>query len=109
MYQDIKYFQGLNSLRFFAAYLVVIHHAEQIRLKNGIFNLKGFSLFNNGGIAVSFFFVLDIVFFFYNTLPNFFQYPPLISPQTVALTATAFDYLPPRRLLSFSYLYLVIS
>ena len=42
-----------------AAYLVVLHHAEQIRLKNDIFHLKGFSLFNNGNIAVSFFFVLS--------------------------------------------------
>lgn len=46
-------------MRFFAAYFVVLHHAEQIRLKNGLFNLKGFSVFNNGGIAVTFFFVLS--------------------------------------------------
>lgn len=59
MYKQIKYFNGLNALRFFAAYLVVFHHAEQIRLKNGIFNLKNFSFFNNGGIAVTFFFVLS--------------------------------------------------
>ena len=50
-----------------------------------------------------------LFFHIHNTLPIFFQYPPLISPQTVALTATAFAYLPPRRLLSFTYLYLVIS
>ncbi len=37
MYKGIKYFKGLNALRFFAAYLVVIHHAEQIRRKYGIF------------------------------------------------------------------------
>ncbi len=59
MYQEIKYFNGLNTLRFFAAYLVVIHHAEQIRSKYDIFNLKQFSIFNNGGIAVTFFFVLS--------------------------------------------------
>ena len=59
MYKQIKYFKGLNALRFFAAYLVVLHHAEQIRLKNDIFNLKSFSLFNNGGLAVTFFFVLS--------------------------------------------------
>jgi peptidoglycan/LPS O-acetylase OafA/YrhL len=59
MYKEIKYFNGLNALRFFAAYLVVLHHAEQIRMKNQIFNLKDFSLFNNGGIAVTFFFVLS--------------------------------------------------
>ena len=59
MYKDVKYFKGLNALRFFAAYLVVIHHAEQIRMKYGLFNLKEYSLFNNGGIAVTFFFVLS--------------------------------------------------
>ena len=59
MYKQIKFFQGLNALRFIAAYLVVIHHAEQIRLKYGLFNLKEFTIFNNGGIAVTFFFVLS--------------------------------------------------
>ena len=59
MFREIKYFKGLNSLRFFAAYLVVIHHAEQIRMKYGLFHLKEYSLFNNGGIAVTFFFVLS--------------------------------------------------
>ena len=56
---NIKYFKGLDSLRFFAAFLVVLHHAEQIRMKYGLFNLKEYSLFNNGGIAVTFFFVLS--------------------------------------------------
>tara|TARA_B110000908_G_C10200083_1_gene424881 strand:- start:302 stop:1438 length:1137 start_codon:yes stop_codon:yes gene_type:complete len=59
MYKDVKYFKGLNALRFFAAYLVVIHHAEQIRMKYGLFHLKEYSLFNNGGLAVTFFFVLS--------------------------------------------------
>ena len=59
MYQNIKYFKGLNGLRFIAAYLVLMHHAEQIRLKYDLFSLKAFSLFNNGGLAVSFFFVLS--------------------------------------------------
>lgn len=57
--RQISYFQGLNALRFFAAMLVVLHHAEQIRMKYGLFHLKNFSLFNNGGIAVTFFFVLS--------------------------------------------------
>lgn len=59
MYKQIDYFGGLNALRFFAAYTVVLHHAEQIRLKYGLFDLKAFSLFNNGGLAVTFFFVLS--------------------------------------------------
>jgi peptidoglycan/LPS O-acetylase OafA/YrhL len=53
------YFQGLNALRFFAASLVVVHHAETIRLKFDMPNLKYLSFFNNGMLAVSFFFVLS--------------------------------------------------
>ena len=59
MYKNINYFESLNGLRFFAAFLVVIHHSESIRLSYNMFNLKQFSLFNNGGLAVSFFFVLS--------------------------------------------------
>ena len=59
MYKQVKYFDGLNALRFFAAYLVVLHHAEQIRLKYHLFSLKQYSLFNNGGVGVTFFFVLS--------------------------------------------------
>ncbi len=57
--RTISYFLGLDALRFFAAYLVVLHHAEQIRRKAGLAHLKDYSLFNNGGLAVSFFFVLS--------------------------------------------------
>jgi len=59
MYQHIKYFEGLNALRFFAAYFVVLHHAEQIRRKYELVHLKEYSFFNNGGVAVTFFFVLS--------------------------------------------------
>ena len=59
MYKNINYFESLNGLRFFVAFLVVIHHSESIRLSYNMFNLKQFSLFNNGGLAVSFFFVLS--------------------------------------------------
>lgn len=58
-YSQLRYFNGLNALRFFAAYLVVIHHAEQIRMKYNLFHLKDFSLFNNGSVAVTFFFSLS--------------------------------------------------
>ena len=58
MLKLVTYFNGLNALRFFAASLVVIHHAEQIRSKNDLFNLKSYSFFNNGGLAVTFFFHL---------------------------------------------------
>ena len=39
--------------------MVLLHHAEAIRLNYKLFNLKQYSLFNNGGLAVSFFFVLS--------------------------------------------------
>ncbi len=58
-YHPKIYFPGLNALRFFAASLVVIHHAETIRLKFDMPNLKYLSIFNNGMLAVSFFFVLS--------------------------------------------------
>ena len=58
-YKNIKYFEGLNSLRFIAAFFVVMHHAEAIRKKNGLFNLDWLSFFKNGGNAVTFFFVLS--------------------------------------------------
>jgi peptidoglycan/LPS O-acetylase OafA/YrhL len=59
MYKSISYFGGLSSLRFFAALLVVMHHAETIRRKNDIGNFEGLSLFKNGGNAVTFFFILS--------------------------------------------------
>ena len=60
MYKRIKYFEGLSALRFFAAYFVVLHHAEQIRRKYEMVHLKDYSFFNNGSIAVTFFFVLSV-------------------------------------------------
>ncbi|MET6997743.1 acyltransferase family protein [Chitinophaga defluvii] len=58
-YKNISFFEGLNSLRFLAALLVVIHHAESIRHKYGLPNLSCLGLFRNGGTAVLFFFVLS--------------------------------------------------
>jgi peptidoglycan/LPS O-acetylase OafA/YrhL len=59
LYQQISHFDGLNGLRFFAAFLVVMHHSETIRQKYGLLNLEDLSLFRNGFNAVSFFFVLS--------------------------------------------------
>ncbi|AFD07345.1 acyltransferase family protein [Solitalea canadensis] len=59
MSKTIKYFPGLSALRFFAAYLVLMHHTETIRQKYGLFNLEAYTLFRNGSTAVSFFFVLS--------------------------------------------------
>jgi peptidoglycan/LPS O-acetylase OafA/YrhL len=53
------HFTGLNALRFFAAYCVVLHHGETIRHKFGLPNFEGYSFFQNGALAVSFFFVLS--------------------------------------------------
>jgi peptidoglycan/LPS O-acetylase OafA/YrhL len=53
------HFTGLNALRFFAAYLVVLHHGETVRHKYGLPNFENYSFFRNGGLAVSFFFVLS--------------------------------------------------
>ncbi len=58
-FKNISFFKGLNALRFLAAFLVVMHHSEAIRLKNGIGNFEWLSLFRNGGNAVVFFFVLS--------------------------------------------------
>jgi len=58
-YKNISIFKGLNALRFIAAFLVVMHHGEGIRLKNNLPNIQPWSLFQNGGNAVSFFFVLS--------------------------------------------------
>ncbi len=58
-YKNISVFQGLNSLRFIAAFLVVMHHSETIKRKNGLDDFEWLGLFRNGGNAVTFFFVLS--------------------------------------------------
>lgn len=58
-YNNISFFEGLNSLRFFAAFFVLMNHTETIRKKNGLENFEWLSLFRNGGNAVTFFFVLS--------------------------------------------------
>lgn len=58
-FQEIKFFHQFNALRFIAAALVLLHHAESLRLQFNLFNLKGFGLFQNGQNAVTFFFVLS--------------------------------------------------
>jgi len=58
-YKSITFFGGLNPLRFFAALLVLMHHSEAIKYKNGLPNLEWLGLFRNGNNAVTFFFVLS--------------------------------------------------
>jgi len=52
-YKNIKLFPGLNSLRFMAAFLVLMHHSETIKSKHGIVNFDWLGLFKNGGNAVT--------------------------------------------------------
>lgn len=59
LYRDIKIFPGLNGMRFIAAYLVILQHAEDIRKKYHLPNFERFSICNAGGLAVSIFFVLS--------------------------------------------------
>jgi peptidoglycan/LPS O-acetylase OafA/YrhL len=54
------YFKGLNGLRFFAAFAVVITHIELIKNALGMKNYwKNHIVFNLGGLGVYFFFVLS--------------------------------------------------
>lgn len=58
-YKHISLFKGLNALRCFAAFLVVMHHSETIKRKYGLANVEWLGLFRNGSTAVIFFFVLS--------------------------------------------------
>ena len=72
-FKNISFFQGLNSLRFFAAFLVVMHHSETIRSKSGLANMEWLGLFKNGANAVTFFFVLSGFLITYLLLKENFQ------------------------------------
>jgi peptidoglycan/LPS O-acetylase OafA/YrhL len=58
MYKN--YVPGLNSLRFFAAFVVIISHANQSLLKPGLdLPVNLLPVFQKGGDAVDFFFTLS--------------------------------------------------
>lgn len=59
MRTQIAHFYRLNAFRFFAAWLVMLGHAESLREARGDFSLHPFSFFKNGQHAVTFFFVLS--------------------------------------------------
>lgn len=56
---ETNYFYQFNALRFFAALLVLVGHAEALRASAGGKSLHSFDFFNNGQHAVTFFFVLS--------------------------------------------------
>jgi len=56
---ETNYFYQFNALRFFAALLVLVGHAEALRASSGGKSLNSFDFFNNGQHAVTFFFVLS--------------------------------------------------
>jgi peptidoglycan/LPS O-acetylase OafA/YrhL len=56
---ETNYFYQFNALRFFAALLVLVGHAEALRVSEGGESLHSFDFFNNGQHAVTFFFVLS--------------------------------------------------
>lgn len=55
----IKYLPGLNALRFFAAFFVVISHGNISLDKLGVAPLSNLAFLNKGGDAVDFFFTLS--------------------------------------------------
>ena len=58
--QDNVYLPGLNALRFFAAFLVIVTHIELLKGQLGFSNSwKFLEQFNLGGLGVYFFFVLS--------------------------------------------------
>lgn len=57
---QFKYLPGLNSLRFFAAFFVVISHANISLHKLGIYTLSNLAFLNRGGDAVDFFSVSPV-------------------------------------------------
>ncbi len=54
-----SYLKGLNTMRFFAAFFVIISHGEISLDKLGDTRFANWSVFNRGGDAVEFFFTLS--------------------------------------------------
>lgn len=59
MITEFKYLKGLNTLRFFAAFFVIISHANISLIKLGIYADAHLPVFNRGEDAVNFFFTLS--------------------------------------------------
>lgn len=58
-YQKVNLFYRFNALRFIAASLVLVHHAESLREQFQLVHFKSWDFFQNGANAVTFFFVLS--------------------------------------------------
>ena len=56
---DFKYLKGLNTLRFFAAFFVIISHGNISLIKLGIYGTGNWPFLNRGEDAVNFFFTLS--------------------------------------------------
>jgi peptidoglycan/LPS O-acetylase OafA/YrhL len=56
--KNFKYLEGLNSLRFFAAFLVIIYHAKGSLAQIGLMSDKPLPICDKGSDAVDFFFNL---------------------------------------------------
>jgi peptidoglycan/LPS O-acetylase OafA/YrhL len=57
--KHFKYLEGLNSLRFFAAFLVIIYHATGSLIQIGLITNKPIPICDKGDDAVDFFFTLS--------------------------------------------------
>ena len=54
-----SYFEGLNTLKFFTALLVLLDHARQNLAQYKIYDYSQFTIFHKGKFGVNFFFVLS--------------------------------------------------
>jgi peptidoglycan/LPS O-acetylase OafA/YrhL len=57
--KNIKYLEGLNPLRFFAAFLVIVYHAKGSLVKLGIMENRPIPILDKGTDAVELFFTLS--------------------------------------------------
>ncbi|MEA3495512.1 MAG: hypothetical protein U9R42_05690 [Bacteroidota bacterium] len=53
------HFHGLNSLRFYAAFLVIIYHIQKVLIRNDFISFLQTPILNKSDEAVSFFFTLS--------------------------------------------------
>ena len=59
MAQNPSYLKGLNTLRFFAAFFVILAHGHRSLVMLGVLNESPLKVFDRGGTAVELFFTLS--------------------------------------------------